>query len=98
MTTSFPMQPAGMIASIDFFSGFDEGQRFVLFIVAIGCSTGIIISLGTLIVSLAKRIHHQQTTVQLKQDLLDRGLSADEVVAIVNAGEPDPKATEDEKW
>jgi hypothetical protein len=70
------------------FSGIDGGQRFVLIVVAIGCLTGLLITTVSLIVGLVQTIHRRRVEVDLKRELLDRGLGAEEIARIVESGQP----------
>lgn len=73
----------------DAFFGFDPEQRFALTIVAIGCLTGIIITLACLISSAISNAHQRRLEVELKREMLDRGMSADEVAKVIETTVPD---------
>jgi hypothetical protein len=70
------------------FFGLDQLQRFVLLIIAIGCATAIIISLVAIISSLVSSIHRRRGEGELKRELIDRGMSAEEIARIVEAAPP----------
>jgi hypothetical protein len=70
------------------FFGLDQGQRFVLLIIAIGCATGIIISLVAILSGLVGTIHRRRGEGELKRELIDRGMSAEEIARIVEAAPP----------
>jgi hypothetical protein len=71
------------------FFDFDDGKRFALLIVMIGCGTGIIISAVGMITGLVNSLHRRRTEADMKQDLLDRGLSADEIARIIESSAPE---------
>lgn len=73
--------------SRDFF-GLDQEQRFVLLIIAIGCATGIIISTVAIVTGIVNSVHRRRSEMQLKQELLERGMSAEEVAQVVEAAPP----------
>jgi hypothetical protein len=72
----------------DVFFGLDQEKRFVLVIVAIGCATGIIISAVAIITGLSNSVYRRRTETHFKQELLDRGMSADEIAKIVESSAP----------
>ncbi len=70
------------------FFGLDAQQRFVLMLVVIGCATGVICSV-VVFVSVALSSHHRRRLEhELKQDLLDRGMTAEEVARVVESTPP----------
>jgi hypothetical protein len=74
--------------SMEFF-GLDQGQRFVLMIVAIGCATGIILGLAGILYSAFDGIHRRRLYADLKREMIDRGMTADEIVRIIEATPPE---------
>jgi len=70
------------------FFGLDQGQRFVLLIIALGCATGIILGLAGIIYSAVNSIHRRRLEIGLKQDLVDRGMSAEEIARVVESAPP----------
>jgi hypothetical protein len=72
----------------DYFFGIESKERFVLLIIIIGCVTGIIISLAGITAGVANSLHRRRVEEGLKRDLIDRGMSADEIVKIVEAAPP----------
>ena len=75
-------------ASQGWFSTMDDGQRFVLTIIALGCATGVTIALGSVAAAMWGSAHRRQLELDLKRELLDRGMSADEVVKVIEAAAP----------
>jgi hypothetical protein len=73
----------------DAFFGLDASQRFPLLIVVIGCITGFIITLICLIASAISSAHQRRLEIELKREMLDRGMSADEVARVIETTVPD---------
>lgn len=73
----------------DAFFGLDASERFPLLIVAIGCITGVIITLACLISSAISSAHQRRLEIELKREMLDRGMSADEVARVIETTVPD---------
>ena len=69
----------------DFFFSIDSGAQFVVVLVAIGCFTGIVTSLITAISSTVISSQLARIDLELKRDLIDRGMSAEEIARVVEA-------------
>ena len=69
----------------DSFFGLDAGERFVVVIVAIGCFTAVLIVLSSLFAGVWHSVKHKQIEAELKQDMLDRGMSAEEIEQVIEA-------------
>src|SRR5690606_28792810 len=69
----------------DFFFSLGSGSQFVVVIVAIGCFTGIVTSLITAISSTISTAQLAKSDLELKRELLDRGMSAEEIARVVEA-------------
>ena len=72
----------------DVFFGLDESKRFVLMIVAIGCLTGVICTIVGCVSGAVTSLHRRQSETELKRELLDRGMTADEVAKVVESSQP----------
>ena len=70
------------------FFGLDSDERFVLLLTLVGCITGVIITLAGLIYSAADAAHRRRTEANLKREMLDRGMSVEEVVKVIEAAPP----------
>jgi len=70
------------------FFGLDEGKRFVLLIIAIGCATAVICTVVVSISSAISSVQRRRMDHELKQDLLDRGMTAEEVARVVESSQP----------
>jgi hypothetical protein len=67
------------------FFGLNQEQRFVLMIVAIGCATGVICTLVGCLSGLINSTHRRRLEAEMKQDLVERGMSSDEIAQIIEA-------------
>jgi hypothetical protein len=74
--------------STEMFFGLDPDQRFVMLIIAFGCLTGIIISAVAIIGGIVETMHRRRTETDLKREMLDRGMSADEIARVVESAQP----------
>lgn len=74
-----------LVAETDYwaqsFFGLDDGKRFVILIIAISCGTGFLTALGGMGMSI---LRHRADN-ELKRDMLDRGMSAEEITQIISA-------------
>jgi hypothetical protein len=67
------------------FFGFDAEQRFVVVLVAMGCALVLTISVAGIIAGVATAIHKRRSEEGLKRDMLDRGMSADEIAKVIES-------------
>ena len=67
------------------FFGLDDGQRFVLMIIAIGCSTAVIITVSGIAAGVYTTVRKRRQDMELKQEMLDRGMSAEEIAEVIKA-------------
>jgi hypothetical protein len=65
--------------------GFDADQRFSLVVVCIVFAAGIIVASIAIIGGLAQSIHLRRMVMELKRDMLDRGMSSEEIARVVEA-------------
>jgi hypothetical protein len=70
------------------FEGLDTNQRFVLLLTVIGATTGIVISLAGILYSALDAAHRRRNEANLKREMLDRGMSVDEIVKVIEAAAP----------
>ena len=54
-------------------------------IVGIGCATGILIALPSVVLNLVGNIQRHRINIEFKQELLDRGMSADEIAKVIES-------------
>jgi hypothetical protein len=75
------------------FDGIDADNRFVLLIIAIGCSVGIILGTFGILSGLINSIHRRRAEVDLKREMIERGMSADEIAKVIESTSPKEEAT-----
>jgi hypothetical protein len=78
------------------FSDLEPNNRFALLVVLVGCATGVICTVVVFVSSTINSIHHRRVEAEMKRDMLDRGLSADEITKIIEAAMPPEDATQ--RW
>ncbi len=70
------------------FFGLDQEQRFTLLLVGIGCLTGIILGLTAIALGTLSTMHRRRLEAEMKREMLDRGMSSEEIKSIVAASPP----------
>ena len=77
------------------FFGLESDERFVLLLVGIGCLTGVIIISTAIVGTVVALVHQRRTEVELKReiadmkrDMLDQGLSAEDIEKVIEAMPP----------
>ena len=77
------------VAKTDYWSeeffGLDRDQRFILLLVLVGCLTAAIIVVTAVFSGVYHSLNRRRLEADFKQDLLDRGLSAEEMVDVIKA-------------
>ena len=68
-----------------FFEGFRSDERFVLIIVGIVFATGLIIITIGIIAGVINSIQKRNALIDLKREMLDRGMSAEEIQQVIQA-------------
>jgi hypothetical protein len=71
------------------FFGLDPDKRFVLLIIVIGCGTGVICTVVGCLSGVISRMHRERLQADIKRELLDRGMTADEIARVVESSPPD---------
>jgi hypothetical protein len=69
-------------------SGIDPDKRFVLLIIAIGCTIPIVLGTLGIITSSIDAIHRRRVEMELKRDMIERGMSADEIAKVIESTTP----------
>jgi hypothetical protein len=67
------------------FLGLEPEHRFVLLLVAIGCATGVLCTFVGCLTGLINSTHRRRLEANLKQELVERGMTADEIAKIIEA-------------
>lgn len=70
---------------MDAILGLDEGMLWLLLVIAMGCGMGLILGLGQMIGSTIASVHKNRSEMILKREMLDRGMSADEIAKVIAA-------------
>lgn len=65
--------------------GFDADKRFALAIIGIGCATLVVIVLVSVLSTYWHKVKSDQIEADLKRDMLDRGMTADEIQKVIEA-------------
>jgi hypothetical protein len=86
------MQVATPVSGI--LEGIDADKRFVLLIIAIGCGTGIILGTFGILSGVFNSLHRRRVETDLKREMIDRGMSADEIAKIIESAMPPEDATQ----
>jgi hypothetical protein len=79
----------------EFFSKFDSGELIGLVVLVGGMLLALILgSMGILLSFYVHRQEHRQAEIMavLKQDMLNRGMSAEEICAVLEGGSKKPRA------
>jgi hypothetical protein len=69
-------------------------HRFVLLIIGIGCGTGLFLGTLGIISSAITSVARRRAEMELKRDMIDRGMSADEIAKIIESATPPEDATQ----
>ncbi|TWT89071.1 hypothetical protein Mal64_25630 [Pseudobythopirellula maris] len=70
------------------FDGLNQDHRFVLMIVLPVIAAGVVITIVCVFGGVLSTIHRRSQESQLKQDMLDRGMSAEEIATVIEASPP----------
>jgi hypothetical protein len=76
------------------FFGLGQGQRFVVIIVGIGCLTAVILGTLGIITSAINTVHRRRAEMELKREMIDRGMSGDEIAKVIESAAPPDDATQ----
>jgi hypothetical protein len=77
-------------------SDLDANKRFSLVVVVVGCVTGVICTVVVFISTSVVSIHRRRTEIDIKREMIERGMSADEITKIIEAASPPEDATQ--RW
>jgi hypothetical protein len=84
-----------VVESGTFFSDFDSNQRFVLAIVGLSGAIFLILILGGVLAGVWSSFKEKQIEADLKRDMLDRGMTPDEIQKVIEAT---PRSGFDKWW
>ncbi len=83
-------------AAVEAFFGLGADERFVVLLVAIGCGTGVIIVLSYFAGEVIGTVHRRNAEYELKRDMLDRGMTAEEIAQVIETAAPPEDGVE--RW
>jgi hypothetical protein len=67
------------------FFGLGERERFALLIVAIACGTGVLCTAFVFLSNTITSIHRRRVEAALKREMIERGMAAEEIRAIIES-------------
>lgn len=70
------------------FFGLGADERFVVLLVALGCGTAVIIAVSAIAAGVYTSVSRRNAETELKQEMLDRGMSAEEIAEVIEATPP----------
>ena len=73
------------LPSEGFFEGFSTDQRFAIVMVLVGGAVVLTLILGGAFVAVWSSIREKQIEADLKRDMLDRGMTAEEIQNVIEA-------------
>ena len=76
--------------------GLHPEQRAFLLFFAIGCTVALILGTLGIVSSTINKVHRRRVEMEMKRDMLDRGMSADEIATVIEAVTPPEDATQ--RW
>src|SRR5689334_10471765 len=74
----------------------NPNNRFALIVIVVGCATGVICTLVVTVSSTVNSIHHRRVEADMKREMIERGMSADEITKVIEAAMPPEDATQ--RW
>ncbi len=72
-------------ASAGVFYGLGNDERFIVLLVAIGCTTAVLIVATVIISAMVGSVHRRNAEYDLKREMLDRGMTAEEIAQVIEA-------------
>jgi hypothetical protein len=80
----------------DTLSGLDPNKRFALVVVVIGCATGVLCTAITMISGTVNSMHRRRIEAEMKREMIERGMSAEEIAKIIETASPPEDACQ--RW
>lgn len=75
------------VATSEFF-GLGADERFVVLLVTIGCGTAVIIAVSGIVAGVYTSVTRRRAETELKHEMLDRGMTAEEIAEVIEATPP----------
>ncbi len=69
-------------------SDLDSDKRFALVTVVVGCATGVICTIVVFVSSTINSIHRQRVEADMKREMIERGMSAEDIATIIESASP----------
>ena len=66
----------------------DADKQLALIVIVLGCLTGVICTIVTFTSNTITSIHRRRLEVDMKREMIDRGMTADEIVKVIEAAPP----------
>jgi hypothetical protein len=88
--------PAATGGLTDVLVGIDPDKRFVLLLVLVGLAFGLVLGVAGIVSGTINSLHRRRSELDLKREMIERGMSADEIEKIIEAAAPPEDATE--RW
>ena len=70
------------------FDGLEGDKKFAVIAVFVGCATGVLCTLIVWTSNTITSIHRRRLEVDMKRDMIERGMTADEIVKVIEAAPP----------
>jgi hypothetical protein len=70
------------------FFGIDANERFPLVVVIVGCATGVICTAIVFLSNTITSLHRRKLEVEMKREMIERGMSAEEIATVIEAAPP----------
>jgi hypothetical protein len=80
----------------DFLNAVEPGKRFELSIVAMAFAMGFLLGLVGIVSNVIGSIHRRRAEMDLKREMIERGMTADDITKIIEAAAPPEDATQ--RW
>src|SRR4051794_18132854 len=77
-------------------SELNPNNRVAVIVVVVGCATGVVCTLVVSVTSTINSIHHRRVEADMKREMIERGMSADEITKVIEAAMPPEDATQ--RW
>ncbi|HEY4232883.1 MAG TPA: hypothetical protein VGM76_05640 [Lacipirellulaceae bacterium] len=78
----------------EFMSRLSSGDAIAL----VAISGGMLVGILSIAAGIWHKVRSEEIAANLKRDMLDRGMSADEIKTVLEAGRPNPEPTIKWRW
>jgi hypothetical protein len=69
-------------------SDLDPNKRFALITVVVGCATGVVCTVVVFVSGTINSMHRRRLETDMKREMIERGMSADEIAKVIEAAAP----------